>query len=308
MSVIETQSLSKVYRHGLRKVVALDDFTISIEEGEIFGLIGPNGAGKTTMMKLLLGLIYPTSGRAQIFGLDTHQVTARRELGFLPENPYFSPHLTGRGLLQFHGRLYGIERPRLDDRIPALLEQVGLAGFGDTQLRRYSRGMLQRVGIAQALLNDPSLVLFDEPMGGLDPIGRRLVRQIMLDLRDHGVTVLFCSHNLVDVENLCDRVAILAAGRLRRVCRIDELSEKHVVEIEIEAGGLSKKSLDRITALAKRVLRRGDLASIYASDYARAQQIAQIVNEDPQGQLILFVSHRRSLEEVFIQDIRESHS
>ena len=208
MTDVEIDGLTKDYPVGSfsRKTKrALDNLSLSIDRGETFGLIGPNGAGKTTTLKLLMGLVFPTEGRAKILGKPLHDLTMKAQIGYLPEQPYFYDYLTGRELLNYFGQLFGLERGERLRRTNDLLQRVGLTAAGDTQLREYSKGMTQRLGVAQALLNRPRIVFLDEPMSGLDPMGRRDMTVLVRELKNEGVTVLFCSHILPDVEALCDR-------------------------------------------------------------------------------------------------------
>lgn len=223
--VITTEGLTKEFRVGFRmkRVLALDGLNLKVEEGEIFGYIGPNGAGKTTTLKIMMGLIYPTSGNVQIFGRDVKDVNIKMDIGFLPEAPYFYDYLTAREFLDFYGQLFDLGKNERKRRNEELLDMVDLRLAKDTQLRKFSRGMLQRIGIAQALINDPKLVILDEPMSGLDPVGRTKIRDVILRLKDEGKTVFFSSHILSDVEMICDRVGILVNGRLKEVGKLEEL-------------------------------------------------------------------------------------
>jgi ABC-2 type transport system ATP-binding protein len=217
MVAIETEELSKDYYVGFwrpKPYRALDRLTMSVDQGEVFGFLGPNGAGKSTTLKLLMGLIFPTSGSARILGKPVGDVDVRKQFGFLPENPYFYDYLTAEELLTYFGSLYGLRGGERNKRIACVLDEVGLGAERRLKLRSYSKGMIQRVGVAQALLNEPRIVFFDEPMSGLDPLGRRDLRQLMLRLRERGCTVFFSSHILSDAEALCSRVAILAQGKL----------------------------------------------------------------------------------------------
>jgi len=216
-AAISTEKLGKIYRVGffMRKVEGLRDLDLQVQPGEAFGFIGPNGAGKTTTIKILMGLQGATTGRAQIFGVDCSNAHARRRVGFLPERPFFYEHLTAREVLHFYGQLFEIPSKLRRDRVESLLERVQLTRFADVTLAKYSKGMLQRVGLCQALLHDPDLIVLDEPMSGLDPVGRALVRDLILEQREAGKTVFFSSHILSDVEAICDRVAILVGGQLR---------------------------------------------------------------------------------------------
>lgn len=223
--VITTEGLTKEFRVGFRmkRVLALDNLNLKVEEGEIFGYIGPNGAGKTTTLKIMMGLIYPTSGNVQIFGRDIKDINIKMDIGFLPEAPYFYDYLTAREFLDFYSQLFGLGKKERERRIEELLDMVDLRLVKDTQLRKFSRGMLQRIGIAQALINDPKLVVLDEPMSALDPVGRTKIRDVILRLKDEGKTVFFSSHILSDVEMICDRVGLLVNGKLKEIGKLEEL-------------------------------------------------------------------------------------
>jgi ABC-2 type transport system ATP-binding protein len=227
MPVIEITNLTKDYDVGFfrkRKVRALDGLSLSIDRGQIFGFLGANGAGKTTTLKLLMRLIFPTTGSARILGHDIKDVSMHQRIGYLPENPYFYDYLTAREFLDYCAEIFGLPSTERKKRTADLLARVKLdEKHWDTQLRKYSKGMLQRVGLAQSLINDPEIVFLDEPMSGLDPVGRREVRDLIGALRDEGKTVFMCSHILSDIEVLCDRVAILKRGRLAQVGYLDEL-------------------------------------------------------------------------------------
>jgi len=203
--------------------VALDGLDLQVAQGEVFGFLGPNGAGKTTTLKLLMQLIFPTAGRAEILGRPVGDVDVRRRIGYLPENPFFYDNLTAEELLAYFARLFGFHGQERITRVSRILDEVGLGAERRFQLRKYSKGMLQRVGLAQALLNDPAVVFLDEPMSGLDPLGRREVRDIILRLRDRGITIFFSSHILADAETLCSRVAIVAHGKLVAAGKVAEL-------------------------------------------------------------------------------------
>jgi ABC-2 type transport system ATP-binding protein len=249
MPAVEITNLTKDYEVGFwrkRKVRALDDLSLSIDEGQIFGFLGANGAGKTTTLKLLMRLIFPTSGSARILGHDIHDVRMHRRIGYLPENPYFYDYLTARELVEYCAELFGLTAPERRKRAADLLARVKLdEKRWDTQLRKFSKGMLQRVGLAQSLVNDPEIVFLDEPMSGLDPVGRREVRDLIASLRDEGKTVFMCSHILSDIEVLCDRVAILKRGRLAQAGYLDELrarpDDPH--QMEVMATGVDAATL-----------------------------------------------------------------
>jgi len=217
---IATQNLSKEYPHGflhLKKKTSLEGLTMQVEDGEVFGFLGPNGAGKSTTIKLLMGIIFPTTGSAQILGKPVSDVSMHRDIGYLPEQPYFYDYLTAAEVLDYFARFHGFSAAERSERVQKMLKKVGLETAGKIQLRKYSKGMLQRVGLAQAILHDPKLLILDEPMSGLDPVGRREVRDIILELKNAGKTILFSTHILSDAEMLCDRVGVIAGGKLRGV-------------------------------------------------------------------------------------------
>ena len=247
MDAIRTEALTKHYAVGFwrpRPYVALDSLTLSVGSGDVFGFLGPNGAGKTTTLKLLMQLIYPTSGHAEILGRPVGDVAVKRRIGYLPENPYFYDYLTAEELLEYFGALHGFAPAERRRRAARLLDEVGLGAERRLQLRKFSKGMLQRVGIAQALVNDPELVFFDEPMSGLDPIGRREIRELILRLRDRGCTVFFSSHVLSDAEALCSRVAILAGGRLVAHGALSDMLAFQVRGWELVVSRVSAATLD----------------------------------------------------------------
>jgi ABC-2 type transport system ATP-binding protein len=217
---IETENLSKEYPHGflhLKKKTSLEGLTMQVKEGEVFGLLGPNGAGKSTTIKLLMGIIFPTAGSARMLGKLVSDVAMHRDIGYLPEQPYFYDYLTATEVLDYFAQFHGYSAADRRERVQKMLRKVGLETAGKIQLRKYSKGMLQRVGLAQAILHDPNLVILDEPMSGLDPVGRREVRDIILELKKVGTTILFSTHILPDAEMLCDRVGVIAGGKLRGV-------------------------------------------------------------------------------------------
>ncbi len=231
---IEIENLSKEYPFGflhLKKKKSLEDLTMQVQTGEVFGFLGPNGAGKSTTIKLLMRLIFPTSGTARILGKSIDDVSMHRDVGYLPEQPYFYDYLTAAELLDYFARFHGLTATERQDRVQKLLKKVGLDTARKIQLRKYSKGMLQRVGLAQAILHDPQVVVLDEPMSGLDPLGRREVRDIILELKRQGRTVLFSTHILSDAEMLCDRVGVIVGGKLRGVGKPGEM-------IGIEAQGM----------------------------------------------------------------------
>ncbi len=274
-AAVEVSNLTKVFSLGLRKdyVVAVDNLSFRVEAGEVYGLIGPNGSGKSTTMKVVLGLMAPSKGGAKVFGLDSGDIQARNEIGFLPENPYFYKHLSGEETLRFYGKLCGMRGSVLEKRVAELLKLVDLEDAAKRRLGGYSKGMLQRIGLAQALVQHPRLVILDEPTAGVDPIGSRQIRDLILRLRDEGYTVFLCSHLLEQVQEVCDRVGILFRGRMRREGTLEEL-------IAIE--GQTTLTLE-------------------GAPSALLDRIRRLVAEE-QGARILSEGHpRTSLEQLFIQ-------
>jgi ABC-2 type transport system ATP-binding protein len=306
---IETDSLTKDYAVGFwrkRPYRALDRLTLQIGTGEIFGFLGPNGAGKTTTLKLLMQLIYPTSGRAAILGKAVGDVGVRRRIGYLPENPYFYDHLTAEELLGYFGSLFGYDATERRARASRLLDQVGIGPERRLQLRKFSKGMLQRVGLAQALINAPEVVFLDEPMSGLDPIGRRQVRSLILSLRDRGCTVFFSSHILADAEALCSRVAILAGGRLAAEGRLDEMLAFAVRGWELVAGDLSPTAIASLGPRVSRVTEIGDgrYALELSRDVRPERLAADVVAAG--GTLVSVNPLRETLEDFFVRQVTES--
>ncbi len=234
-TVLWCKDLEKVYRSGFLRIpyTGLADLDLDVKRGEIFGFIGPNGAGKTTAIKCLMGLQFPTGGEARILGRDIGDPRCRERVGFLPERPYFYAHLSAREFLDFYGKLFDLPATLRHKRIDELLERVNLGRFADVPLKAYSKGMLQRAGLAQALINDPELVVLDEPMSGLDPLGRALVRDVILEERERGRTVFFSSHILADVEQMADRVGMLVSGKLVGCGTIDELVGDKVRHVDV---------------------------------------------------------------------------
>ena len=259
--VIETRNLSKIYRDfwGRKKVHALKSLDIEVRKGEIFGLLGPNGSGKSTTIKLILGLLFPTSGRVLVFDKDASETQKNERIGYLPEESYLYKFLTAEETLDFYGRLFDMSGADRKKRVEELIRLVGLQGAKHRQLKEYSKGMTRRVGLAQALINDPDLIMLDEPTTGLDPIGTREMKDLILALRDQGKTILLCSHQLADVQDVCDRVAILHQGELKELGRVTDLLKVQDLT-EVHASGLSEEAKQEIADVIKK--HGGDLKSI----------------------------------------------
>ena len=252
MAAIEIVQLEKVYSLGFwrkRPKRALHPLDLTVEVGEIFGFLGPNGAGKTTTLKMLMGLVFPTGGTARILGMELDDPRMKAQIGFLPEHPYFYDYLTARELLCYYGQLSGVDAKQITSKVDAVLARVGLCDAANVQLRKFSKGMLQRAGIAQAILHEPKVVFLDEPMSGLDPMGRREVRNLIEQLKSEGKTVFFSTHILSDAEALCDRVAIIHQGQLRGVGAVEELTAGVQAQVEIVwAGALVPSALRSLGA------------------------------------------------------------
>lgn len=302
MDAIRIEGLVKQFRSGWPgrpPATVLDGLSLSVREGEIYGFLGPNGSGKTTTIKVLLGLIRATSGTVEIFGKPAGDVQTRRRIGFLPEAPYFYDYLTAEEFLTFYGHLAGMGRDFLRPRVLQLLELVGLAEARTRQLHKFSKGMLQRIGLAQALIHDPELVILDEPMSGLDPIGRKQVRDLILGLRDQGKTVFFSTHIIPDVEMICDRVVVIVKGKLLTTGRVDELTgHSHAHSIEIVCQGVTVGKIPSIGAAATRILQRGPQALIVLPTPDRLEDILGEIRKHG-GRLISVTPQKGSLEELF---------
>lgn len=303
--VIETKNISKYFRTQMtqRKIMALESLNLSVESGEIFGFLGPNGAGKTTAIKLLTNLIFPTSGEAFLFEKPASDVLIRRRVGYLPEHPCFYPHLAGHELLSFCCSLHGLRCSKAI--IEELLATVGLHTVDTLLISKYSKGMVQRLGIAQALVNDPDLVIFDEPMEGLDPIGRRDVRDIMLDLKKKGKTIFFSSHILPDVEIICDRVGILLKGKLISVGRIDELLKKSIESYEVTCQHLTDEAILSIGRNALQVNRSGQDTQFVFTEPEAVDRALGLVRQFG-GRLVSLQPRSKTLEEHFITEVLQT--
>jgi ABC-2 type transport system ATP-binding protein len=300
--VIRTTNLGKIYRTGfwMRPVVGLEGLDLEVNQGEVFGFIGPNGAGKTTAIKILAGMQAPTSGAAFLNGLPYTDPESRRDLGFLPERPYFYEHLTARELLDFYGRLTDLPAAIRRERAERLLERVDLVRFADVPLRKYSKGMLQRVGVCQALLHDPKLVILDEPMSGLDPIGRALVRDLIIEERQAGRTVFFSTHILSDVEAICDRVAIVVGGKLRGTGTIDQIIGQRVrhVDCRLKLPAGAAPPAGQVVQVGE----QGTLLRVAPDDVDRLLAWCQAAG----GRIISVLPVRESLEAVLLDEVERA--
>jgi ABC-2 type transport system ATP-binding protein len=306
MTAIRTRELTKDFLVGFwrpRPYRALDRLSIDVAQGEVFGFLGPNGAGKTTTLKLLMQLVFPTSGVAEILGRPAGDVAVRRRVGYLPENPYFYDHLTAEELLDYYGRLFGMAAAERRRRIAATLDRLGIGAERRLQLRKFSKGMLQRVGLAQALLNDPEVIFLDEPMSGLDPLGRRDVRALMLELRDAGRTIFFSSHILSDAEALCSQVAIVAKGRLAAAGRLADMQEFAVQGWELVMANVPDAALAQIRPRVRSVVRvAGDRYVIDVPAEGRADELLrELVGAG--AALISLNPVRETLEDVFVRRV-----
>jgi ABC-2 type transport system ATP-binding protein len=302
---VRVEGLSKTFRVGFwaRKVRAIESLSFAVRAGEIFGLLGPNGAGKTTTIKILLGFVKPTSGKAWIGGEQAGTVASRRNLGYLPENPALYEFLRGDEYLVFAGRLAGLSSAAARRRSAELLEKVGLAGRADRPIRKFSKGMVQRLALAQALVGDPRIVILDEPMSGLDPIGRKDVRDLILRLREEGRTVLFSTHILSDVEAICDRVGILVEGRLTDCGALADLVEPGARAVELVVENARPELLARLQGDGTRALQRDRATVLTFTDEGRAREALSAAVASG-ATIVSLTPHRRSLEELFVTRAR----
>jgi len=302
---IRTENLTKVYDVGWgRQNMGIDNLSLEVEKGQIFGLVGPNGSGKTTTLKLLLGLIFPTSGTAEVLGQPITNSAYKARVGYLPEGPYFYEHLNAPELLKMYGTLFGLGGAKLDKRIQELLELVDMWDRREFRVANYSRGMCQRVGVAQALINDPDLLFFDEPTSGLDPIGGKEIREVILELRDRGKTVFLCSHLLKEMEPICDNIVILARGQPITRGSVEELLASDEAQYRVEAREIDDATLAALTERAQKVMWFDDTCRALFDDRAPAFEAAAML-EDAGAHLLTVGPDRRTLEEVFIEAVGE---
>lgn len=302
-TIIEIQNLSKDYETGFwrkRKVCALDDLTLSVASGQIFGFLGGNGAGKTTTIKILMSLLFASSGSAKIMGHDISDVQMHQSIGYCPENPYFYDYLTAAELMNYFGEIFGINGTKRQEKTAELLTKVGLAEKDwNKQLRKFSKGMLQRVGLAQSLINDPKIVFLDEPMSGLDPMGRREIRDLIAGLRENGTTVFMSTHILSDVEALCDQVAILRNGKLAATGKLDDLLARdgESVSFEINASGVRAESMSNEVG---RITDKAGGVSIEVESEGEIDAALKSIRAAG-GKLLSVQPIKQSLEELFVE-------
>lgn len=308
-NIVEIENLTKDYEIGFwkkKKVRALDNLTLNVEGGQIFGFLGGNGAGKTTTIKILMSLIFPSDGRARILGEDISNVKMRSRIGYCPENPYFYDYLKASELMDYFGEIFGLSPAQRKQKTEELLTKVGLEEKAwNRQLRKFSKGMLQRVGLAQSLINEPEIVFLDEPMSGLDPIGRREIRELIANLREKGTTVFMSTHILSDIEALCDNVAILRKGKLAATGKLDDLlneaGERQTFEINVK--GVSAEEIrNEIAGIAgAEVFAKASGANVHVLDEADIDRILQITRAKG-GRLASVQPVKQSLEELFVKE------
>lgn len=308
MAVIRTENLSKYFRSpfALKQIPALIDLDLQIEPGEVFGYVGPNGAGKTTTFKLLLGFIRPSRGTCLLWGADPGGIAVKSKVGFLPESPYFYAYLNVKEYLVFCGRLFGLPPQKLQRTIDALLDQVGLSAQKNKLIKHLSKGMLQRLGLAQALINDPELLILDEPMSGLDPLGRKEVRDMLLRLKRQGKTIIFSTHILADVETVCDRVGILINGRLKDCGPLETLLSPKIKSVEICVKGLPEDALRTVEAQGVPLIKKGTETVLTVREEEAARLLSHLMTRG--GTLVSFFPRKETLEDIYVTEIDASRN
>lgn len=300
---IVIQGLKKVFKGALGdRVAAVDDLSIQVSQGEIFGFIGPNGAGKTTTIKILLGLLFPTSGKLQVLGAPAGDNETKRRISYLPESPYFYEHMSGYEVLDFYCKLFRLGKPARKKKINELLERVGLASDGKRALRQYSKGMLQRIGIAQSLINDPDLLILDEPTSGLDPIAHKDIQDLIISLKEQGKTVFVSSHQLTDIERVCDRVAIINRGKLVKLGSMEELL--HIGRIIVTLTGADAAVLAAVKAVSEECVMDGNMLRVYVDSEDAVHKVLEAAKG--KAALVSVVPQRQTLEDLFVQIVREA--
>jgi ABC-2 type transport system ATP-binding protein len=303
-TVLALENVRKTFKTGFipKTKEILKGISFTVGEGEIFGYLGPNGAGKTSTIKCVLGLLFPDSGKIELFGRPHLDPGAKKKLGFLPENPYFYDYLSGEEFLDFYAQLFGIAKPVRRERIGTLLDRVGMKKAAGLQLRKFSRGMLQRIGLAQALINEPSFVILDEPLGGLDPIGRKEIRDIILRLRDEGKTVVLSSHILQDIEMICDRVAIIVAGRILSQGRLSDLISEKVLFTEVAISGLGA---EEIAGLGESVSAQAGSVLLKIYEEKNVQAVLDLVRKK-NGRIQSLIPRTQTLEDLFVDMVKST--
>ncbi|MFH1727001.1 MAG: ABC transporter ATP-binding protein [Pseudomonadota bacterium] len=304
MSVIEINNLTKDFRADFwkKKVRVLHDLSFTVNKNEIFGFLGLNGAGKSTTIKILMGILYPTFGSATILGKKIGHVATKDGIGFLPENPYFYEYLTAYEFLNFHGKIFKISHKQRAKKADELLELVGMTHAKDVPLRRFSKGMLQRIGLAQALVNDPDLVVLDEPQSGLDPIGRKDVRDIILNLKDNGKTVFFSSHILPDVEMICDRIAIIHKGKLVDVGYVGDLINPQILGIEIVFDAKTDFDLEPMKSFTNNISRNVNRINVEVDSEDKLKEVLSFTSKNHLP-LVSVTRHKETLEDIFLKKV-----
>jgi ABC-2 type transport system ATP-binding protein len=299
---IAVKNLTKVYGGTLKdRVPAVDNISFTVSEGEIFGFIGPNGAGKTTTIKILLGLLFPTSGEAQVLGMPAGDIETKRRISYLPESPYFYEHMTGAEVIDFYCRLFRMGAAERKKKTEELLERVGLAEDGHRTLRQYSKGMLQRIGIAQALINDPDLLFLDEPTSGLDPIAHKDITELIASLGKQGKTVFLSSHQLGDVETVCDRVAIIHRGKIVKIGTLEDLLRAGRTVITFAKAG--SDLVEEVKPHAERVSADGELVRVYVESEEDVHSVLDAARG--KATLVSVLPQRQTLEDLFVEIVRE---
>ncbi len=301
-NVLRIEDLHKSFKTGFipKRKKILKGVSLQVQGGEIFGYLGPNGAGKTTTIKCILGLIFPDMGRIEIFGYPNLSLKAKQRIGFLPENPYFYDYLTAEEFLRFYSDITLVKKEEKQGQIDRLLEMVGLKHAADLQLRKFSRGMLQRIGLAQSLINDPSLVLLDEPLGGLDPVGRKEMRDVIVKLKEEGRTVFLSSHILQDIEMICDRVAILVEGQIINQGPLQDLISEKVLFIEVTLSGVDT---DKLGGLGELYSAAGEKILLRVFDEEKIEEVFQRVKER-KGKIHTLIPRTETLEDLFVGAVK----
>lgn len=302
-TVLTIKDLHKSFNIGFipKKREILKGISLSVEQGEIFGYLGPNGAGKTTTIKCILGLILPQKGKIEIFGNPHLALKAKEKIGFLPENPYFYDHLTASEFLDFYSQLYVMDKNKKEKKIKNLLQLVGLEQSAGLQLRKFSRGMMQRIGLAQALLNDPSLVFLDEPLGGLDPVGRKEIRDIIARLKEEGKTVFLCSHILQDIEMICDRVAIIVNGKIINQGALQDLISEKTHFTEVVFSGVDPREFE---SLAERLSDQSGRTLLKVFEEENVQKVLELI-QSKKGKIHSLIPRTETLEDLFVEVVKQ---